>query len=53
MYWIRDKETFLMTDDAGRDLEHVLNMQRKFDDFQKVLYTMLASYQFRLECQIL
>ncbi|GAV01441.1 hypothetical protein RvY_12154 [Ramazzottius varieornatus] len=37
MYWIRDKETWLMTDDAGRDLEHVMNMQRKFDDFQKEL----------------
>ena len=36
MYWIRDRETFLASDDIGRDLEHVEALQRKFEDFQKV-----------------
>ncbi|OQV13286.1 Spectrin alpha chain [Hypsibius exemplaris] len=35
MYWIRDREAFLTSDDVGRDLEHVEAMQRKFEDFQK------------------
>uniref|UniRef100_A0A914P3Y4 SH3 domain-containing protein n=3 Tax=Panagrolaimus TaxID=55784 RepID=A0A914P3Y4_9BILA len=35
LYWIRDKEAFVTSDDFGTDLEHVEVMQRKFDDFLK------------------
>lgn len=41
MFWIRDREAFLSSDDVGRDLEHVEVMQRKFEDFQKVCNSSL------------
>uniref|UniRef100_A0A7E4VTH7 Spectrin alpha chain n=1 Tax=Panagrellus redivivus TaxID=6233 RepID=A0A7E4VTH7_PANRE len=37
LYWIRDKEAFVTSDDFGTDLEHVEVMQRKFDEFLKEL----------------
>ena len=36
MFWISDKETFVTTEEFGRDLEHVEVLQKKFDEFQKV-----------------
>ncbi|XP_064458376.1 spectrin alpha chain-like isoform X2 [Ornithodoros turicata] len=44
MFWINDKETFVMTDEFGQDLEHVEVLQRKFDEFQKDM----ASQEFRV-----
>ncbi|KAH6946853.1 hypothetical protein HPB50_015642 [Hyalomma asiaticum] len=45
MFWINDKETFVMADEFGQDLEHVEVLQRKFDEFQKssVSRSMAAS----------
>lgn len=37
MYWIRDKEAFVTTEEFGTDLEHVEVLQRKFDEFLKDL----------------
>lgn len=37
LYWIKDKMTFVSSDDLGTDLEHVEVMQRKFDEFLKEL----------------
>lgn len=36
MFWIRDKETYVSTEEFGHDLEHVEVLQKKFDEFQKV-----------------
>lgn len=44
MFWINDKETFVMADEFGQDLEHVEVLQRKFDEFQKDM----ASQEFRV-----
>ncbi|CAG0895460.1 unnamed protein product [Darwinula stevensoni] len=44
MFWISDKETFVMADDLGHDLEHVEVLQRKFDEFQKDM----ASQEYRV-----
>ncbi|KAF4526948.1 hypothetical protein B566_EDAN015448 [Ephemera danica] len=44
MFWINDKETFVMTDEFGHDLEHVEVLQRKFDGFQKDM----ASQEYRV-----
>ena len=44
MFWINDKETFVMTEEFGHDLEHVEVLQRKFDEFQKDM----ASQEFRV-----
>ncbi|CAG2119620.1 unnamed protein product, partial [Medioppia subpectinata] len=35
MFWIKDKEQLVATDEIGQDLEHVELLQRKFDEFQK------------------
>lgn len=35
MFWIKDREGMLLTDDVGRDLEHVEMLQRNFEEFQK------------------
>lgn len=35
--WIKDKEQFAKIETIGDDLEQVENLQRKFDDFEKVL----------------
>lgn len=44
MFWINDKEAFVITDEFGLDLEHVEVLQRKFDEFQKDM----ASQEFRV-----
>ncbi|CAD5229447.1 unnamed protein product [Bursaphelenchus okinawaensis] len=44
LYWIRDKETFVNSDDFGTDLEHVEVMQRKFEEFLKEL----ENHQYRI-----
>ncbi|XP_023218728.1 spectrin alpha chain-like [Centruroides sculpturatus] len=44
MFWINDKEAFVVTDEFGLDLEHVEVLQRKFDEFQKDM----ASQEFRV-----
>ncbi|KAL1139006.1 hypothetical protein AAG570_009067 [Ranatra chinensis] len=44
MFWIKDKETFVTTDEFGHDLEHVEVLQRKFDEFQKDM----ASQEYRV-----
>ena len=37
--WINDKETVVLSEEVGGDLEQVEVIQRKFDDFQKVCRT--------------
>jgi spectrin alpha len=44
LFWIKDKEAFVSSDDFGRDLEHVEIMQRKFEDFLKEL----DNHQYRI-----
>uniref|UniRef100_A0A0K8TCJ0 Spectrin alpha chain n=1 Tax=Lygus hesperus TaxID=30085 RepID=A0A0K8TCJ0_LYGHE len=44
MFWIKDKEMFVSTDEFGQDLEHVEVLQRKFDEFQKDM----ASQEYRV-----
>jgi spectrin alpha len=34
--WITEKENLMVAEDVGDDLEQVEEMQKKFDDFQKV-----------------
>ena len=36
MFWISDKEAFVTSEDFGQDLEHVEDLQKKFDEFHKV-----------------
>jgi spectrin alpha len=36
MFWIRDKEAFVTSEESIQDLEHVEVLQKKFDEFQKV-----------------
>ena len=35
MFWIKDKEALVTTEEFGDDLEHVEVLQRKFEEFQK------------------
>lgn len=44
MYWIKDKESMIASDDIGHDLEHVEVLQKKFDEFKKDM----ASQEFRI-----
>ena len=44
MFWIKDKEAIVASDDIGHDLEHVEVLQRKFDEFKKDM----ASQEFRI-----
>lgn len=39
MFWIKDRESFLLADELGRDLEHVEMLQKNFEEFQKDLAT--------------
>ena len=34
--WIADKEAVASSEELGRDLEHVVMLQKKFNDFLKV-----------------
>ena len=44
MFWIKDKEAFVATEEFGQDLEHVEVLQRKFEEFQKDM----ASQEYRI-----
>ncbi|VDP10579.1 unnamed protein product [Soboliphyme baturini] len=46
MYWIVDKEAFVLNEEFGHDLEHVEVLQRKFDDFLKVTHCHLIYRPF-------
>ncbi|UYV70522.1 SPTAN1 [Cordylochernes scorpioides] len=35
IFWIKDKEAFVTSEDIGQDLEHVEVLQRKFEEFHK------------------
>lgn len=37
--WINEKESALTNEEMGSDLEQVEVLQKKFDDFQKVIST--------------
>lgn len=37
LFWIRDKEAFVTSEEFGQDLEHVEALQKKFDEFMKDL----------------
>lgn len=37
--WINEKESALTNEEVGSDLEQVEVLQKKFDDFQKVMST--------------
>ena len=43
MFWIKDKEALVTTEEFGDDLEHVEVLQRKFEEFQKDM----ASQEYR------
>lgn len=36
--WINEKESALTNEEVGSDLEQVEVLQKKFDDFQKVMF---------------
>lgn len=36
LFWIREKETYVTSEEYGSDLEHVEALQKKFDEFLKV-----------------
>ena len=44
MFWINEKESFLVSEEPIQDLEHVEVVQRKFDKFQKDM----ASQEFHV-----
>uniref|UniRef100_A0A915I988 Uncharacterized protein n=1 Tax=Romanomermis culicivorax TaxID=13658 RepID=A0A915I988_ROMCU len=44
IYWIKDREAFVTTEEFGQDLEHVEVLQRKFDEFLKDL----SNQQYRI-----
>ena len=44
MFWIKDKEALVTTEEFGDDLEHVEVLQRKFEEFQKDM----ASQEYRI-----
>lgn len=46
--WINEKEGALTNEEVGSDLEQVEVLQKKFDDFQKVLFFFPS--QMRLCC---
>lgn len=35
LFWIQDKEVFVMSEETGHDLEHVQVLQKKYEEFQK------------------
>ncbi|CAF3226908.1 unnamed protein product [Rotaria socialis] len=35
IFWMRDKETFVLSDDFGKDLQSVQNLQRKHDNVER------------------
>ncbi|CAH8447491.1 unnamed protein product [Schistosoma bovis] len=37
LFWTREKETYVTSEDFGQDLEHVEALQKKFDEFMKDL----------------
>ncbi|VDN16872.1 unnamed protein product, partial [Dibothriocephalus latus] len=37
LFWIREKETFVTSEEFGQDLEHVETLQKKYDEFVKDL----------------
>ena len=46
MFWIKDKEAFVATEEFGQDLEHVEVLQRKFEEFQKDMASQVRNYSF-------
>ena len=44
MFWIKDKEALVTTEEFADDLEHVEVLQRKFEEFQKDM----ASQEYRI-----
>lgn len=38
LFWIREKEAFVTSEEFGQDLEHVEALQKKYDEFMKVSY---------------
>ena len=42
MFWIKDKEAFVATEEFGQDLEHVEVLQRKFEEFQKDMASQVS-----------
>ena len=40
--WITEKENTMIGGDVGEDLEQVEEMQKNFDDFQKVCYCLFS-----------
>lgn len=38
LFWIREKEAFVTSEEFGQDLEHVEALQKKYDEFMKVCF---------------
>lgn len=43
--WINEKEGALTNEEVGSDLEQVEVLQKKFDDFQKVILAFLVRFK--------
>ena len=55
MFWIKDKEAFVATEEFGQDLEHVEVLQRKFEEFQKDMASQVNKdffFRFRIPQRI-
>ena len=54
MFWIKDKEAFVATEEFGQDLEHVEVLQRKFEEFQKDMASQVNKdfFRFRIHQRI-
>lgn len=44
--WIHEKESALTNEEVGSDLEQVEVLQKKFDDFQKVILSCVLKHLF-------
>lgn len=45
LFWAREKEAYVTSSEYGNDLEHVEVLQKKFDEFMKViLYIYVTSF---------
>lgn len=44
LFWIQDKEAFVMSEETGHDLEHVQVLQKKYEEFQKGLNNLFCFY---------
>ena len=44
LFWVHDRYTFVSQDDAGKDLEHVQALLKKYEEFLKVNIPLFSSF---------